>query len=231
MPALDRSATVARIVTESPATARVFQKHRIDYCCHGDATVTEACRERSLDPEAVFAELEAVPSRTGEAAADDPRALPTSALVARIVARHHGYLRRALPSLEPLVAKVAAVHGGRNAKLGALRAAYRDLSDALEPHLRQEEEVLFPALTSPRPDPGLIRDELEAMHSDHLLVGALLERIRESTDGFATPDWGCGTYRFAMQELGALEEDVLRHAHVENHVLMPRFIAPPVATD
>ncbi len=232
MPTLDRSATVARIVTENSVAARVFQKHRIDYCCHGDVTVPEACRERALDPEAVFAELEAVlRAGPGVPAADDARALSTAALVARIVERHHGYLRRALPSLEPLVAKIAAVHGPKNAKLGVLRTAYRDLSDALEPHLRQEEEILFPALTARRPDRGLIRDELEAMHSDHLLVGALLERMREAADGFATPEWGCGTYRAAMQELGALDADVLRHAHLENHVLMPRFIAPPVGSD
>ena len=36
---LDRSATVARIVAEHPAAARIFQKHGIDYCCHGNVTV------------------------------------------------------------------------------------------------------------------------------------------------------------------------------------------------
>src|SRR5512140_1227089 len=117
MPSFDRSATVAQIVTEHCVAARVFQKHRIDYCCRGNVTIPEACRERALDPEAVFAELEAaLPSGAHAAPAEDPRALSTAALVARIVDRHHGYLYRALPFLEPLVAKIVQVHGAHNPK-------------------------------------------------------------------------------------------------------------------
>ena len=63
------------------------------------------------------------------------------------------------------------------------------------------------------------------MYEDHVAVGALLGRIRELSDEFATPEWGCNSYRVYMAELAALEEDVLRHVHLENHVLMPRFAA------
>jgi regulator of cell morphogenesis and NO signaling len=227
MPSFDRSATVARIVTENFVAARVFQKHRIDYCCRGNLTVPEACRDRSLDPEAVFAELETALA-SGDAAAagaEDPRALSTASLVARIVDRHHGYLRRQLPALEALLAKIVAVHGARAPGLVAVQADFRELAGALEPHLDREEEVLFPALVARRPDPEVIRGELEAMHADHLAVGALLERIREGADGFVTPEWGCTTYRVTLQELDALERDILRHVHLENHVLMPRFAA------
>ncbi len=226
MASLDRNATVARIVADSFVAARVFRRHHIDFCCHGDVSVPDACRERALDPDAVFAELEAeVASAAGEPREDDPTALSTPALLARIVDRHHGYLRRALPSIAPLVAKVASVHGGRNPKLAAVRDAFDGLAAALLPHLDQEEEVLFPALASRRPDPAIVRAELAAMHADHLAVGALLERIREATDGFTVPEWGCNTYRVTMRELDALEADVLRHVHLENHVLMPRFVS------
>ncbi|BDG02987.1 iron-sulfur cluster repair di-iron protein [Anaeromyxobacter oryzae] len=223
MPSLDRSATVAQIVTEHFVAARVFQKHQIDFCCHGDVTVAEACRDRPLDPEQVFAELEATIPASGPDASEDPRALSTAALVARIVDRHHGYLRRQLPFISPLVSKVARVHGARNDRLAAVADAFLELKEALEPHLDQEEEVLFPALVARRPDLEVVRRELETMHADHLAVGALLARIRALTDGFTTPEWGCNTYRVVMSELEALEADVLRHVHLENHVLMPRF--------
>ncbi|HET8539165.1 MAG TPA: iron-sulfur cluster repair di-iron protein [Anaeromyxobacter sp.] len=229
MPSIDRSATVARIVTENFVAARVFRKHRIDYCCHGNVTVPEACRERALDPEAVFAELEAAGPGGAADAAEDPRALSTAALIARIVDRHHGYLRRALPAIAPLVAKIAVVHGERDPGLAEVEAAFVELADALEPHLRREEEVLFPALVARRPDLATIRQELDAMHADHLAVGALLERIREAANGFVTPEWGGTTYRVTMQELEALAGDVLRHVPLENHVLMPRFVEATAA--
>jgi regulator of cell morphogenesis and NO signaling len=222
---LDRSATVARIVTEHTVTARVFQRYGIDYCCHGNVTVPQACQDGHLDPDALFGELEASIATSGDRPEDDPRALSTAALIARIVDRHHGYLRRALPYIEPIMAKVARVHGPRDANLEPLREAFCELAASLGPHLDEEEEVLFPALTARTPDATVVKREIEQMHEDHLAVGDLLARIRALTTGFQTPEWGCSTYRVLMSELDALEADILRHVHMENHVLAPRFAA------
>jgi regulator of cell morphogenesis and NO signaling len=226
MPQLDRSSTVARIVTEHPAAARVFQRHGIDYCCHGDVTVPQACADARLDPVSLFAELEATLAERATAPADYPRALSSAALVARIVERHHGYLRRALPHIAPIMAKVAAVHGPKDPSLASLEATFRALASSLAPHLDEEEEVLFPALVEGAPDPRLVARELGRMRQEHLAVGELLAEIRRLTGGFRTPAWACNTYRVLMAELEALEGDVLRHVHLENHVLAPRFGAP-----
>ncbi len=220
---LDRSSTVAQIVTEHAGAARVFQKHGIDYCCRGDVTVPAACRDRRLDPEALFAELEASLSAGGRRSEPQPRELSSADLVALIVDRHHGYLRRALPYVEPIAAKVASVHGPRDGRLAEVHQVFLELAESLVPHLEAEETVLFPALLSARPDPGVVRREVARMHEDHLAVGELLARLRALTDGYATPEWGCSTYRVLMAELEALEADVLRHVHLENHVLVPRF--------
>jgi len=225
MPDMDRSATVARIVTEHAATARVFQRHGIDYCCHGNVSVPEACLGARLDPAALFAELEAVLAAGEERPEEDPRALSNAALVARIVDRHHGYLRRALPYIAPIMAKVARVHGPRDAHLTDLAAAFDALAASLGPHLDEEEEVLFPALVARAPDAELVARELGRMREEHLGVGDLLGEIRKLTAGFTTPEWGCNTYRILMAELEALEADILRHVHLENHVLAPRFTA------
>jgi regulator of cell morphogenesis and NO signaling len=224
MTRLDPSTTVARIVTEHPAAARIFQRHGIDYCCHGDVTVHEACLGGQLDPEALLAELEAALAANDVQPEENPSALSTAALIARIIDRHHGYLRRALPYIAPIMAKVAKVHGPRDAKLQHLHDAFRDLAASLGPHLDEEEEVLFPALMSRQPDVRLVEREIERMHADHLTVGGLLARIRALTDGFITPEWGCNTYGVLMAELDGLEADILQHVHLENHVLAPRFV-------
>jgi regulator of cell morphogenesis and NO signaling len=222
----DRTATVAQIVTAHAAAARVFQRHGIDYCCRGNVSVPAACEDRRLDPETVYAELDALGATDPEPGDEDVRSLSTAALVARIVDRHHGYLRRALPYVEPIAEKVARVHGGHDPRLVELAAAFRELSASLAPHLDEEEAVLFPALMSRAPDAGLVGRELERMHQDHLAVGDLLRRMRALSDDYATPEWGCNTYRVLMAELEALEADVLRHVHLENHVLAPRFARP-----
>jgi len=221
---LDRNATVAQIVIEHSAAARVFQKHGIDYCCRGNVTVPVACSDRQLDPESVFAELEAALPADGREAEVDPRELSTASLAARIIDRHHTYLRRALPYIAPIAAKVANVHGAKDERLAEIHAVFGELSASLLPHLDEEETVLFPALMVPRPDETIVRRELEQMHQDHLAVGDMLARLRALSDDYSTPEWGCTTYRVLMAELEALEADTLRHVHLENHVLAPRFV-------
>jgi regulator of cell morphogenesis and NO signaling len=223
MPSLDRQSTVAEIVLEHSECAQVFCDHRIDFCCRGERSVAVACAERGLDPEALLAALEhAIANRT-ERMVPDPRGMSTPELVSHIVSTHHTHLYAAMPFLEPLASKVARVHGEHNPKLSALRDAVRELFELLEPHMREEEGVLFPALTSPRADARLIEGELASMQQEHLTIGALLANVRALAHDFEAPDWACGSYRTLMKELAALEMDTLCHVHVETHVLMPRF--------
>jgi regulator of cell morphogenesis and NO signaling len=222
---LDLEKSIATLVLDHSEIAPVLQRHRLDFCCRGHMTLAAACAERSLDAAAVAAQLErAVAARaSGEAPTLDARAASTPRLVAHIVARHHEYLREALPFLQGLSAKVARVHGDHDPRLRTLDDAVQSLCQALPPHLAQEEEVLFPALTSPRPDAEVIGDELRTMFADHLAVGELIHTIRASSDDFSLPEWACNSYRTLFAELQALETDILTHVHLENHVLMPRF--------
>jgi regulator of cell morphogenesis and NO signaling len=222
---LDRAATVAAIVARHPASARVFQSHRIDFCCHGDVTLDEALRGRPESTEAILREVEdAIRSLDREVTGEDVRALSVPALVARIIGTHHAFLRRVLPSIQPLLAKVASVHGEHNPKLAAVLDAFTRLRAAIEPHLDDEEQGLFPLLMTREPAPAAVAAALGRMFEEHLAVGTLIGHLREQTDDYATPAWGCRSYRLVMSELEDLETDLLRHVHLENHVLMPRFV-------
>lgn len=221
----DRSQSVASLVLDHSECAEVFQKHRIDFCCKGQLSIADAAAERHVDVESLLGELDrAIAARTG-ARQDDMRDLTTPRLVAHIVSKHHEYLRRALPFVRTLAAKVGRVHGDHNPKLRDLDRAVGELSDALIAHLEEEENVLFPVLTARDGS----RDEraklLDAMKADHLAVARLLERIRAAADDFTLPDWACNSYRTLFAELRALETDVFAHVHLENHVLEPRFVA------
>lgn len=224
MPTVNRASSVAQIALDYPSCAQVFHAHRIDFCCRGGLTVQEACAGKGLDAQRIFAELDAaVLSRT--APSDDPRGLPTPLLIDHIVARHHSYLRRSLPFVEQLARKVARVHGDHNPKLPELATLVSELWQTLEPHLDEEEQAIFPALAAEDPDVKRIASELRAVHDDHLRVGEVLTCIRTLADDYVAPDWACGSYRALMNELRTIELDTLRHVHLENHVLMPRFAA------
>jgi regulator of cell morphogenesis and NO signaling len=214
--------TVANIVIEHSACAAVMQRHRIDYCCHGDVSLAAACRGRGVDVGAVVAELERA-IRERQPVDEDPRALATSALVAHIVARYHEPLRKSLPFLRALAAKVARVHGDHNPRLVELDAIVAELGEILEPHIDDEEKTLFPALAADDLDRSRAALLLGSMREEHVVVGELLGRMRSAAEGYTVPDWACNSYRTLFRELEGLEGDVLRHVHLENHVLMPRF--------
>ncbi len=227
---LDQQQSVATVVLEHSECAQVFQRHRIDFCCRGDLSVAAAAKDRGVDVEALLGELSAaIAERSGESR-PDPRALSTPALVAHIVATHHEPLRRALPFAQTLAAKVGRVHGGHNPKLVDLHGLVDQLAGALLPHLDEEEQALFPAVTTRPPDGPTVEKLLASMLADHLAVARLLEGIREATEGFAVPDWGCNSYRALFSELEAIESDVFTHVHLENHVLRPRFCPGADAT-
>ena len=217
------SRTVAQIVTDHPASARLFAEHKIDFCCHGDVPLGDACAERGLDVDDFLTRLRAAASVEPRESERSITEASTPELIAHIVSRHHAYLRRVLPAIEPLVEKVARVHHAHEPRLPALLAEVRDLRAELEPHLDDEESDLFPMLMSRNSNPARIARRLTETREEHEDVGRSLARIRALTGDFAVPDWACGSYRLMIAELLSLEEDTLRHVHLENHVLMPRF--------
>jgi regulator of cell morphogenesis and NO signaling len=223
-PTLDTQQSVASLVLDHSECAPVFQRHRIDFCCRGKLSIEEAAREKGVALDVLSSELSrAIAERRGGERSADPRELSTPRLLAYIVAKHHEYLRQALPFVKTLANKVGRVHGDHNPKLRDLSAAVDELVAALEPHLLEEEEHLFPLLVAEAPDRAKVATMLAAMHAEHLEVADLLTRIRAASEDFTLPSWACNSYRALFAELVQLEADIFAHVHLENHVLEPRF--------
>lgn len=159
----------------------------------------------------------------------DLRALSSRELVDHVVATHHAYLHHNLPWIAQMATKVARVHGEHNVRLAQLDVVVGELAELLDAHLDDEEEELFPSLLAGRWSADRRRAELQRMRADHADVGQKLALIRTCADDFTVPEWGCSTYRTLFVELQRLESDTLRHVHLENHLLAPRFADPPGA--
>jgi regulator of cell morphogenesis and NO signaling len=226
--------TVADIVVAHPAAARVFERHAIDYCCHGRRPLEQACNEAGVDLAAVRAELDAL--------ATDPVAEPfadeVGALIGHIVAVHHTYLRRELPRLGGLMAKVIAAHGVAHPEVHGVAATLGALTADLLPHLMKEEKVLFPLaielLGAVEPTSfqcGSVANPIGVMNVEHDRVGELLETLRHQTGGYVPPDDACPTWRALYGGLAEMEADVHQHVHLENNVLFPKIIGLQTALE
>jgi regulator of cell morphogenesis and NO signaling len=113
-------------------------------------------------------------------------------------------------------------HDKDPATMDALRRAWTDLVEDLVPHMRKEEQVLFPWIRSGHGDSAWA--PIQVMESDHERVGEILATIRRLTGDYVVPEEACGSWRALWQGLEALEEDLHRHIHLENNVLFPRAL-------
>jgi len=225
------STLVADIATESPATIKVFQRHRIDFCCGGKVPLDEACRRKALDAPAVIAELDAA-LLGGEATADWTE-VPLTDLVAHIRRRFHRPLVVELPRLAAMLDKVVSRHGARLPQtLLPLRDVFATLHAKLIEHMAKEDAVLFPAILSLEAQPSAISpvarwigQPVEAMEAEHAETGAALERIARLTGGYVPPVDACPTFRGLYHGLAELDREMRLHVHIENHILFPKAAA------
>ncbi|HEY5012421.1 MAG TPA: iron-sulfur cluster repair di-iron protein [Acidimicrobiia bacterium] len=229
--------TLADLVAENLSAAAILDRHHLDYCCHGDRTLADACAQAGVDSAVVIRELgAATPTADAECAGLSPGMLADF-----IVATHHRYLRDELPSLEALAEKVRGVHGERHPELDEVVGLVTELSADLLPHMDREEQVLFPAIhaleAGGRDFPfGSIANPIRVMATQHDAVGELLGRLRAVTGDYEAPADGCDSYRSLYRRLQRVELDTHVHVHRENYDLFPAALeiadrAPGSETD
>ena len=218
-PTLDPSTTLAALVTEDPSRAAALDRLGIDYCCHGDRTLADACATAGLTPEDVATALVG-----SEPPASSTRPAPTdaAALAAHIQATHHAYLHAELPALIDLAHKIRTIHGARHPELADVQRLVNDVSADLVPHLAHEEQVVFPAIGT---DGGGMATDLPAviagLRIEHDALGVLLAELRATSDGYRVPADGCASYHALYRRLAHLEADTHLHIHLENNLLFP----------
>ena len=225
MSTVSPEAPVAAIARQHPATIAVFERHRIDFCCGGKRPLAEACAELGLEETRLLAELETAAAGP-QPERDWSKADPIE-LVGHIVARYHETLRRDLPVLQQLAAKVAQRHGGDRPVLLAVRELVERLAAEMTSHMAKEETVLFPLIVRLAGDggdaPPLPLDApVRAMEHEHDEVAEMLRELRVLTSGFTAPAAACNSFSGLYAMLADLEADTHAHIHLENNVLFPR---------
>ena len=219
--------TLGDLVAEAPRRAAVFERVGLDYCCHGQRSLADACADAGLDVAAIAADLDITEATTERV--DHPT--EPAALADHIEATHHRYLHAELPELQALAVKVAGVHGERHPELATVKELVAELRADLEPHLLREERVLFPAIRALADGDadefpfGSIGNPIRMMSFEHDQAGELLAALRTATGDYRVPDDGCASYRSLYERLAAVEADTHRHIHLENNVLFPAAVA------
>ena len=149
--------TVRDLALESSSATRVCEQLGIDYCCGGDKSLEDACRNARLSVEEVQRALDEAQRDATLTASRDWQREPLSELIAHINATHHKFVRQEIARLAPLFEKVCGVHGKNHPELLHIQVVFRGLAQELTSHLMKEEMVLFPYIE--RMEESLIEGE------------------------------------------------------------------------
>jgi regulator of cell morphogenesis and NO signaling len=134
-----------------------------------------------------------------------------------------------LPELLFYTQKIANVHGDNHQELIEVADLFAKINDELLQHLKNEEEVLFPAIkeavqTNSAKAKETIKSEIERMMGEHEFAGGAMDQINAITKGYKVPADGCNTYHVAFDLLEKFEDDLHTHVHLENNILYPKAL-------
>jgi regulator of cell morphogenesis and NO signaling len=208
--------TIGEIAATLPGATAVFRRFKLDFCCGGNASLTEAAGKRGVDVAAVEEALAAL-----EPGSSAPAPEATGALIDHILTRYHETHRRELPELVRLARKVEAVHAGHPEAPEGLADTLDAIRVELEEHMQDEETELFPSMRQRRDTASA--PQIPRMRDDHDRHGELLRLLEIITNGFAPPDGACRSWTALYLGTAKLVDDVMEHIHLENNVLFPRF--------
>jgi regulator of cell morphogenesis and NO signaling len=216
---MDPQTSLAELATTIPAASRVFQRHRLDFCCGGRTSLADACAERGLDAADVARQIE----EAGRGADDvrwDER--PAAEIIDHILERYHAPLREELPRLRDMAARVEERHADKAACPKGLAGRLETMIREVESHLGKEEQILFPMIKAGRG--AMAQGPIRVMEEEHDEHGANLDRVRQLTNDFQPPEEACPTWKALYLGLEQLELDLMRHIHLENAVLFPKVL-------
>ncbi len=223
-----KNLTVGEIVANDFRTSSAFKNAGIDFCCGGKQLFSDACIELGIDAIQLEDEIDKLSNEPMNEFMNFKNWEPVF-LSEYIVNTHHKFVIKNLPELIFYTQKIADVHGEHHSELIEVANLFEKINEELQQHLKNEEEVLFPAIKEVVSSGSLeaketIVSEIARMLKEHDFAGGAMDEINKITKGYKVPEDGCNTYKVAFQLLEQFEDDLHTHVHLENNILFPKAL-------
>ena len=224
---------IGELVAQNDKTASVFKKFKIDFCCNGNRTISEACERKKLDPSQLINELRNTIINVEQNI--DFNSWELDLLADYIEKTHHRYVLTKIEEIKPYLNKVTRVHGEHNPELKEIEILFNQSAQELSQHLQKEEMILFPFIRNMVnskmeekplffPHFGTVENPIAMMKHEHQNEGERFEKIAELSNQYTPPSHACNTYRVTFALLKEFEDNLHQHIHLENNILFPKAI-------
>ena len=222
------NSTVGEVAARFPATVRVFQRRKVDFCCGGTQTLAQLCHDTGTSYELLTVELEDAVRQAPARVTWADR--PLSELTDHIAETFHQPLRLELPRLRALITRLES-HGAHRHVLTVVGREIGRFETGFLARVTAEESELFPLIARLETDgPGegdssrlaALSSDAEAFHQD---AAGTIRLLRAITDGYVPPSNACATLRSLYRGLEEFEQLMQLFVHLETNVLFARAAA------
>jgi regulator of cell morphogenesis and NO signaling len=233
---LTNETTVADAAATLAGAARIFEILGIDYCCGGSRTLARAATNAGLQADELIALLRGTrpPDRSVAPAMLDEKGTMVP-LLDVLVSHHHRFTRSRLADIDRELSRLLSAHTAAQPALRNIRHSVDRLIAELIPHMRNEEQMLFPYIRSMEeplaagqesivPMFGTVRYPLQSIVHDHREDLEIMDDLRLYSGDFTPPSDACETQRRLYADLESLDRDLRQHIHIENDLLFPRAV-------
>ena len=229
--------TVRDIVKRNYRTADVFHRYGIEYCCGAKWPLSTVCMMKGIEEKNLLEELRQMSRNIQLSPALPFHQWSIDFLADYIVNVHHSFLKLNLPPLESLLEHFTNEHEKKFPYFLTIQAQFRQLQKDAMPHLKHEEEVIFPyikqvahAYQDKDSLAGLLVKTLRKpvarlLDQEHELFSVTLLKFRELTDNYTPPEKACSSHQVVLSKLKELDADLAQHIFLETGILFPRIIA------
>ncbi len=233
---IDRDMPIGDIAREIPDAPTVFEKWNVDYFCHGETSLAEACGAVGIGVEELLEDLRDL-ERNAEPLVRQQWSGESLETLARHVTDHfHQPARRSLDTLLHLASEVESIYGTTHSELRELTVLLGTLATRVRAHMIDEERTVFPWVTmvehslagveeSPVSRSGSIAQPIHHLLEQHDEILTLIEGIRTVTSGYAAPCDACPSYRELYRSLQRFEASIRTHLQLENSVYFERAVS------
>ena len=225
-----RDMKIGDIVLENTLAAEVFDHYGLDYCCHGNIKLTDACRIKFIDITKVIHDLNE--TRKGDSLKEIAEG-DINTLIHYIITKHHRYVKHMAPLILQYLKECTDTYASQYPLFVKVRKVFSKITSDLETHTRKEEEMLFPNIialdrkqtsniSGNNVQTILLRDIVEILQYEHEIAGNEMLKIHELLNGFTLPVDAPPIIKTTYSALEEFENDLHYHVLLENFVLFAR---------
>ena len=222
---IDRKSRIIDIAAEVPGAVAMLESFGVDYACGGGRSVEEAAWAAGIDPDVIVGSLKRL-AAVEHAQSWNERPLPE--LIEHLVAEHHRFVREELTRIAMTLADLCSDPAMENSYLRALRAAFMKLTDTLLPHIREEEQHVFPAIEAMievRPPAEDVRESMRHICVEHGAISEQLRAIRELRLRLILAGEPSPRCTAVLDAVATLEAHLHEYMFLENCILFPRAMS------